>query len=405
MKLYKTHSISWVFPDDDTKGDLKIKVEDMKISDRIESYIPDIALNIDRRGYRNDSNLMDEISKGLQDGRVSDFSGVKTMYRYPKLNLSRDKVSLYCEENDMKVIRDPNKADVRILSVGIMKSVITETWYNNFLTRDKFIEIMKSYGSAFEDVNAVIEKLKDTYDEDSFITCARQYYHRPDCWDKYVGPFLNTIDEGKQMTTCNVIIEPKNLKTFNELFTGNFTWIMDEDANKVMSADSVTLDDEMYVQLKDMIKSGNGDDITVAMTTLANCNIETSKTYIAILFFHFFEFFKGTNTFNTVNFKSLRKAFQKYYDRTSYNHGHANRYETLIRLLTEDNALTVNAMEHILDLVFEKVVLNATGLSSSKEVFTIKRSSISLTPEFASQAKSLGFQEALKKEAMDGLPF
>ena len=145
------------------------------------------------------------------------------------------------------------------------------------------------------------------------------------------------------------------------------------------------------------------------MTTLANCNIESSRTYIAILFFHYFELFKNTKTYNTVNFKSLRKAFQKYYDKTSYNHGNAGRYNTLIQLLVEDNALTKSAMEHVLDLVFENVVLRATGLSNCKDVFKIERSSISLTPDMQKKVNDLGFSQAVKEahtlEINDGLPF
>ncbi len=220
---------------------------------------------------------------------------------------------------------------------------------------------------------------------------------------------MNSLNQHKSSISCRAYIEKKNSETFKEIVLGNFSWILDEDANKLMCADSVTLDDEMYIQLKDMIKSGNKEDITVAMTTLANCNIESSKTYIAILFFHYFETFKGTKTYNTVNFKSLGKAFQKYYDNTSYNYGSSVRYENLIKLLVEDNALTKNAMEHVLDLVFEEVVLRSTGLANSKEVFKIERSSISLTANMRNKVKDVGFNQSVKEsstlELSDDLTF
>ena len=66
-------------------------------------------------------------------------------------------------------------------------------------------------------------------------------------------------------------------------------------------------------------------------------------------------------------------------------------------------------MEHVLDLVFENVVLRATGLSNCKDVFKIERSSISLTPDMQKKVNDLGFSQAVKEahtlEINDGLPF
>ena len=53
-------------------------------------------------------------------------------------------------------------------------------------------------------------------------------------------------------------------------------------------------------------------------------------------------------------------------------------------------------MEHVLDLVFDAVIKEATGLSGSK-VFKIERTSISLTPEYKVKAKQKGgLSSALK---------
>jgi hypothetical protein len=404
MKLYKTHQIEWNFSNQGINFTHdRIQLDHMGVNPAPTSYIPEVTIDVDNSGRRDDS-LVEKIIKTLEADELQDFSGIKTIYRYPKLNLSRDKVSLYCEEKGLKVIRDSSKADVRIISMGLIKTLVSETWYNSFIKRSDFIDAMRAFPSAFENLEEHIKIITDTIDEDAYISSRRQYYGIPDSFDKRVRPFFVHIDEKVNKANCSVIIEPQNLKNFNEIFTGQFKWIMDEKANKLMSSDSVTLDDAMYIQLKDMIKSGNPEDITVAMTTLANCNIETSKTYIAILFFHFFEYFKSCKTFNTINFKSLRKAFQKYYDKTSYNHGHSGRYESLIKMLVEDDALTVNAMEHVLDLVFEEVILRSTGLKNCKDVFAIERSSITLTPEFSAKANSMGLKTALMFEA-DDLPF
>jgi len=415
MKLIKIYDLNWQMPSDDEGiAHAKIKKENIILKDP-GHYIPDVFLTA-KDAERNRGGGYDRMDKyvrsmidELKSQQVHDFSGIKTMYRYPKLNLSRDKVSLFCTDNDIKVIRDASKADVRILSYGLLTNIIKETWYSEYVTVDMFKEVVQNNTASFDNWLEIIKVIDGLEDDCLINTRNGNYYYHPDCIEKYFKPVMTSFNQNSNAIDCRAFIESKNAETFKDIVSGNFKWILDEDANKLMSSDSVTLDDEMYLQLKDMIKSGNREDITVAMTTLANCNIETSKTYIAILFFHYFETFKNTKTYNTVNFKSLRKAFQKYYDNTSYNYGNAVRYENLIRLLVEDDALTKNAMEHVLDLVFEEVVLNATGLANSKEVFKIERSSISLTPDMKSKVKSVGFNQAVKEastlELNDGLPF
>lgn len=406
MKLSKVYDIDWTFPSDEIKGDQKIGIENFGFKSS-ERFIPVDYLSGMQNVVSSDAAIR-TIIDNMSTGRVHDFSNVKFIYRYPKLNLSRDKVSLFCEDNDIKVIRNKSNADVRIVSYALFNSVFKETWYNEFIPIQTVKEIVIKNHTCFKNYQDILKEI-DLIEEDAYVCTARHYYYTPDNIEKYFQPVIRAFNDQAKNYKCRVVIDEKDLDTCKELCSGQFKWMLDEDANKLMSSDSVTLNDEMYLQLKDMITSGNREDITVAMTTLANCNIESSRTYIAILFFHYFETFKNTKTYNTVNFKSLRKAFQKYYDRTSYNYGNATRYDTLIKLLVEDDALTKNAMEHVLDLVFEEVVLKSTGLSNCKEVFKIERSSISLTPDMQNKVNNVGFSQAVKEahtlEINDGLPF
>jgi len=61
-------------------------------------------------------------------------------------------------------------------------------------------------------------------------------------------------------------------------------------------------------------------------------------------------------------------------------------------------------MEHILDLVFESVIQNATGLCSS-DVFKLERSSISLMPEYKIKAKQIGLSKVLNPVPDGTMPF
>ena len=128
MELIKIYDLNWQFQsDDEGNANVKIKKENMILEDN-GHYIHDIFLNAkdneSGRGYDRMDKYVRSLMNELKPQQVNDFSGIKTIYRYPKLNLSRDKVSLFCADNDVKVIRVASKADVRILSYVLMTNII-----------------------------------------------------------------------------------------------------------------------------------------------------------------------------------------------------------------------------------------------------------------------------------------
>jgi len=395
MKIIKLHRLIFNINDDESK----IKSEKVDIISE-GAYVIDIP----------DSNRTDQISnhilEALGPNEVKSLDNVSTLYRYPNLSLSRDRVAFFCKDNDIKVIRNKNIADVRIISYKAIEKLMTYHWSKSCISVTKAIDIVNQHANAFaskEDQLSCIDQLNqidkaDVIDIDSLV---RRYYYA-DNWNNTLGPMLDQFKSSRTMT-AHWTVGPDAIDMFNELLNPTFKWILDENCNKLMSADSVALDDQSFIQIKDMLKSGGADDKAVAMNLMSNCDIESSKTYLAMLFFHFGDNMKGTKPWNTVGFKALRKGFQKYYDNTSYSYQHSSRYEKLISMLIEDDALTVPAMEHVLDLLFEDVVKKATGLSASK-AFKLERSSISLTPEFAARVKKKSLASALTDSQVD-LPF
>jgi hypothetical protein len=133
-----------------------------------------------------------------------------------------------------------------------------------------------------------------------------------------------------------------------------------------------------------MLKS-TAEDKTLAMSMMSNCNITESKTYIALLFYHFGEQMKSYKTWNQVAFKTLRKQFDKYM--IAWGSGHTSQYSELIKKLAEDDALTTHAVEHILDLTFKRVVESSSGFNSESSVFKIDRVHVSLNDEYKEKIK------------------
>ena len=349
---------------------------------------------------------------------LSSLNNIKTIHRLSNISLSRDKVKIWCEKNNCKVTRDINKADLIIYSNDTVKNLITSNWYNAFKTINEIIpsiqnlhnelkfnkctldDMLLMFANIEDDAIIQVTHSYDYYSRDSVVLNAN-YTDKYNDWHK-----TNNSNATDNELFClyghNEYIETQNWNEYTKLYSGKF--MLDTMANKLMSNDSVIFDDEMYINIKNMIKSGNKEDVTIAMSTIANCNIEESKTYIAILFFHFNEdFFKHNKLYTSTVFKSIRKSFQKYGD-LKWNRQHTSSYTSLIEHLIEDDALTVKVLEHILDLVYENVIVKSTGLKRS--AFIINRASITLCDELQEKVNKRPNKNLIHNElSTNDLPF
>ena len=367
-------------------NDIK-KKEDGIYPPTLSAYLPKEmaqAYNELKDGRRSPGNIGEGIVKSLN--LLDSLDNIKTIHRLPNISLSRDKVKIWTDANNAKVIRDADAADVKIISLKGVEKVVSNWWRGSLVTKSTFMLSLTKFHNhtgliSDKGWNKFLIDMEDI-DDESLILIGDNYRYNSGSSNSWLSQFLNwsdTLAQNKnEFSDVQLYIELKDWKAYKSMLSGTF--MLDSTANKLMSTDSVTFDDEMFVNVKAMIKSGNKDDVTMAMTIIANCNIEESKTYLSMLFFHYNEnYFKNNPFYNSVSFKAIRSIYQRYSDLT-YQHGHASPYSRLISYMLEDQSLTVSAMEHVLDLVFEKVILGPTGIAAS-ETFVIKRSSISLTKE------------------------
>jgi hypothetical protein len=113
---------------------------------------------------------------------------------------------------------------------------------------------------------------------------------------------------------------------------------------------------------------------------------------------------KHIKTWNQVGFKTLRKEFDKYMI-GAWNAGHTSRYTQLIEKLAEDDALTIDAVESILDLVFVNVLEGSGGFGKDC-AFQIDRPNVKLTEEY--QKKIISENKTLSEVVLENngdLPF
>ena len=183
----------------------------------------------------------------------------------------------------------------------------------------------------------------------------------------------------------------KSLDQWNDIQTSIHRLVWDTNINELATEDSEILTLEHYTQLKTMLgwqknESGCGwsgdrdmENVNLALTIIANCNINESRTYLGMLFAFLSDSMKDSSVWTTVNFKSVRKEFQHYIDLSGWTWGHT--YNSLTKHLIDDKSLTEWSFSEISSRMFNDLFASQYGLTGNS-CFTIDASSIQLKTKY-----------------------
>ena len=309
----------------------------------------------------------------------------KKLYRYPKLNLPRQKVDLLKDKYNVKVIRDVEKSDLQIVSLKLFNKIAQSTWNKSF-NKANFYEICKELVKRdliSDDAKLSIGEIL----QNSHSTAVFDIRAAKDDWNSVQATKGKTLEEvvhamkkeleGKYHKTY-VIRKDKDIDTYNELIKGKMV-VLDRDIAKICSAGLAVITKDDYPQLRKMILSGDIENRSIALETLANCNIEASFDVVALLFYYCFEWCKSTNNWNTINVKTLRNRLSNM--STYGNDNNAGYHTQIIKYLYDEGYLTEFAIETIKKHVFDKV-LSGAGLNKDHSAFEISIEDIKITTPF-----------------------
>jgi len=357
--------------------------------------------------YRNKTNntKIKEIMSGVGTITSDDLKNADSLFRFPRLSLSRDKVKILQEKFDLKLKRDFHQADYGIVSEKYFDGLFVTRWlsavdpvdvgswaqvYNNCMEEDLYEKIVEMLNKIPADAKVVLE-----------TEWFSSYYHdgvsNIDRYSKMAEKARNLGNGSKY----HYYIE--SLDQWNDIQTNLSKLVWDNNINDIATEDSEVLTEEMYTQLKTMLgwektESGCGwqgnrdkENMNLALSIIANCNIQKSHTYLALLFAFLSDSMKDASVWNTVNFKSVRKKFHKYIDMNGWNWCHVYNY--LIDYLIKDDALTEYAWKEVAQKMYDDVLSSQMGVDS-KNHFSISPESIQLKPEL--REKIVSSQEDLQ---------
>jgi len=364
----------------------KIKQEGIIIADKSEyssvstnhegySYMSGfLAQNVSYRTRWNEErgNLLDVDFVKVNEQLIKN----KAIYRYPKLTLPRQKIDVLKEKHGLKVIRDKEKSDFRVISNKFIEDLLQYTW-TSYSDIESVKLLIKQLDKFLTDtskllLNDFIEYCDNQNDKESILICIEKNH----TWNGEYNVITDQFDIKNVSGNVQIVKDPEAL----DYLTNANNLILDDDLMKLCNSDkdSITISDQEYHNLTQMMESGDKENIALAMEVMANCNIEKSLDKIALLFHFQEDIMRYSKSWNIINVKSLRKRMAKYPgngDKTRMW-----RYDDLIKKLHDENMLTEFVFKIIAASIFNEVLQKASGFNDS--AFEIDLKSIKLKKKF-----------------------
>jgi hypothetical protein len=368
----------------------------------------------DQWNQKNNIINQNDIIDAAKSNILTNITG-RTFYRCAKLALPREKMNVINEKYNTKVIRDIKKADHIIISEKYITSLTDSMWEKLYKAED-VLSLIQVHKNVFDNndytmlLNDLNEAKHYTHDIYYSISTGYNYYNAKNNVDK-----LNkAIDKLSGSRGYHAYITAKEKKEWDYFKNNKNKLVLDSLLSSMAVEDSLVINREEFDQLCAMFKGQDSENHVLGMEMIANCNVDESRGFIALLFFRFCEDkFKRAKSWNHVNFKTVRNRFEKF--NLTWSRHHTSPYDQFItELVNTENGLTAFVMESILDTVYDEVIEQSFGIKSNS-VFEFKRADLKLKKEYADKCIDRNIGEVLKQEAVqkavlvdssfDDLPF
>jgi len=302
----------------------------------------------------------------------------KKIYRYPNLELPRQKVDLLKTKFNVKIIRDADSADIHIVSDKLIANLLTLDWGNS-ITYAQMFEVFTALKQNDQLTESGLDKCKDilsVIEKDSYIriNIVKQYTYKSPVGDDITSK-LSTYD---RQGNKDMIIKGDNVAIYDNLRSATALIVRDVEINKIISEDLAVISEDQFDQVLKMITSEDRDNRTLAVEMLANCNVEESFDIVSYLFFWYYDWFKDTNNWNNINVKTLRKRLEKFSGSKDNNRQWA--YDQYITLLEVENKMTDFIVKKTIKKMYDSVIRNTFGCKNN--VFSIDLESIYLVDKY-----------------------
>jgi hypothetical protein len=311
----------------------------------------------------------------------------KKIYRFPKLDLPRQKVDLLKEKYNCKVIRDPSKADVSVVSYKLFNTIFDREWNSSITYKQAFdILVYMKEKSILSDLAVVkLQNFLQMAPANSMVTFnIRKHWNQSDVAKSLI---LNDLDHwiatsgNTGLGNSDWVLKKENYKIFEDLRNNTSLMVYDSQICNIIDAELAVIENTEYDNIKNMITSADMENRSLTIEMLANCNIEKSFDVVSGLYYWHYDWFKNTTNWNSVNVKTMRNRLKAY----EGNHCTSNiwSYNRYLSKLADDGKLSRFAVDKTRKYILEKLMGKMVGPES--EVFKIDLENLYIADELNSK--------------------
>jgi hypothetical protein len=311
----------------------------------------------------------------------------KKIYRYPKLDLPRQKVDLLKERFNCKVIRDINKADVGIVSMKFFDKLIQREWgtsvsyvemyrvlaelKNSDLLSDSALAILRDFMSQTDTTYRVSYKYNKNWGtQDAAVTKMYEFIEQ-----------ITQANRSKYDDGHDWILPKENYAVYDSIINSKVTLIVDTSVCAIIDEDLAVLESEKFDEVEKMVTSSDIDNRSLALEMLANSNIEKSFDVVSGIYFWHYDWLKATTNWNTVNVKAFRKRMKAY--EGNHNTQAIYSFNKYLNLLAADRKLTKFAVDSTREKLHTTFLASLVGPSAN--VFKVDLDSLYINEELTNK--------------------
>jgi hypothetical protein len=276
------------------------------------------------------------------------------IYLLPGVNIPRVKLKDLALNLGIRVVRDPEKANVIFSGKSSMGKMTGSSWYyiadaEVILNNVKAICKDEYYIEKLETALAASGATKICADWSDMRNCLASDYNH------YDSGYIYAVEE--ECIDAYNGMQGKPIYNETELLTN------------INGDDSTIIDEEVFQQLKNMFESSDSDNHILAMEIMANSHYERSVLYLQMLLSDYNYQISNSHTKNHVNFKSMLS----YFDWAPRNLG-SRSAEQIIKIIDEKGLLTVDMIKRLYNAYTTSIYgnINYSNVFEVKE-FTIKQ--------------------------------
>lgn len=380
---------------------ISIKISNETLTSSTTYKIPGHAINVSTDGVvlgesSNHWRLVpaDRKSIGLDFNNDSIDLTDKKIYRYPKLTLPRNKVNLLKDKFNLKLVRDPDKADYHIVSNKFINTMVSFSWNKHYTFADifSFFKQLKEDGVLSQSGITKAQDIINHADRDGAFTFVNTYGYYDDpkgrntynAYNKAKDQLSKRGDKdtfkGYRKAIYIAACDQDKIDDYTKVTTNTHKLVWDTDILDIIDEDLAVIDNSQYDTIEQMIMSNDRESRTLAVEMLANCNINKSFDVVSGLYYWNYDWFKDSNYWNSVNVKSLREQMKEYEGSSSESNIYS--YNTYLQKLSEQGKLTKFAVDRTRDRLAKKVM---SSYVNGKNAFTLNKDELVLNSELTSQ--------------------